>query len=558
MIEKYIITDHLPQRKNGVGVDWEKCSGLSVPFKYRELIGEFIIVKYDKKNKRIYFKYNDELMDANITSFKNCSLGVNLKMLSRKDNINFKFNIGDIINKGLYDLEIIDRKVKVDKGKDGYARYNKMYKIKCGRCGKSKWRVESNVLKYGCSPCTQATMNINDYNNIPDNAPWMIKYFQGGIEEAINYSIRSNQYINPICPDCGRIKKNKIQITSIYENHSIGCVCSDKVSYPEKFMYNVLEQLNVDFKWQLSKRDFDWCEDYRYDFYIKNKNIIVETHGNQHINIDGWIITKEEQQIIDKCKKELALNNNIDKYITIDCAESNMEYIKENIIKSELSKIYDMSSINWDEADEFALSNFIKYVCEYFENNKENLLMKDIQNNLKISNTTLVRYLKKGNKHSWCKYDPREIRNAIFTKKDYENCKNVYFRELDTVFKSARQIADMSEELLGVKLSRAKIQAVCIGKYDTHKGFHFEYCNDEIPISNINEVKNTIPKDWLKYSNNFTTSELIKEICKYYEEHKDNVLMKDIADKFNIGMMSLIKWLKIGKENGICSYIPSK
>ena len=34
--------------------------------------------------------------------------------------------------------------------------------------------------------------------------------------------------------------------------------------------------------------------------------------------------------------------------------------------------------------------------------------------------------------------------------------------------------------------------------------------------------------------------------------------MKDIADKFNIGMMSLIKWLKIGKENGICSYIPSK
>ena len=96
------------------------------------------------------------------------------------------------------------------------------------------------------------------------------------------------------------------------------------------------------------------------------------------------------------------------------------------------------------------------------------------------------------------------------------------------------------------------------GKYETHKGFHFEYCNDEIPISNINEVKNTIPKDWLKYSNNFTTSELIKEICKYYEEHKDNVLMKDIADKFNIGMMSLIKWLKIGKENGICSYIPSK
>ena len=373
----------------------------------------------------------------------------------------------DIINKGLYDLEIIDRKVKVDKGKDGYARYNKMYKIKCGRCGKSKWRVESNVLKHGCSPCTQATMNINDYNNIPDNAPWMIKYFQGGIEEAINYSIRSNQYINPICPDCGRIKKNKIQITSIYENHSIGCVCSDKVSYPEKFMYNVLEQLNVDFKWQLSKRDFDWCKDYRYDFYIKNKNIIVETHGNQHINIDGWIITTEEQQIIDKCKKELALNNNIDKYITIDCAESNMEYIKENIIKSELSKIYDMSSINWDEADEFALSNFIKYVCEEYNKYNKIIPMKEIAKKLNLHYPTFQRYLKMGNDLGFCIYKNK-------TKKP------IKIVETNEVFESAVDCVKFYKEKHNIEFDKKMISYIL--KHNPKKdinGYHFEYAKED-------------------------------------------------------------------------------
>lgn len=82
-----------------------------------------------------------------------------------------------------------------------------------------------------------------------------------------------------------------------------------------------------------------------------------------------------------------------------------------------------------------------------------------------------------------------------------------------------------------------------------------------IITDHLPQRKNGVGVDWEKCSGlsvPFKYRELIKEICKYYEEHKDNVLMKDIADKFNIGMMSLIKWLKIGKENGICSYIPSK
>ena len=57
---------------------------------------------------------------------------------------------------------------------------------------------------------------------------------------------------------------------------------SDGISYAEKFMINVLKQLKLDFKKQLSCSTFKWCKKYRYDFYFRYKNeyYIIETHGN--------------------------------------------------------------------------------------------------------------------------------------------------------------------------------------------------------------------------------------------------------------------------------------
>lgn len=563
MIEKYIITDNLPQRKQGLGVDWEKCSGMSVSFKYKELIGEFIVVEYDKKNKRIYFKYNDELMSANINSFKNCSLGVNLKIISRENAYHFKYDIGYKIKKNGFYLIILDRKVKQSIDKNGYKRYEKIYKIKCGHCGKVSWRKEYEESRYGCQSCSQAFYRVESSGSIVDTDQWMIPYFQGGVEEAGKYTSQSNQSIYPICPDCGRVKNKKLKINTIYKNKSIGCSCSDKVSYPEKFMFNILEQLKVDFIWQLSNKTFGWCNDLRYDFYDKNLNIIIETHGGQHKR-GGWVVTSEEQKRIDENKKDLAIKNNISDYIELDCSKSNMEYIKESILNSKLSLIYNLDKIDWMKADKFALNNFIKHACEYFEHNKNELFMFEIENDLKIADTTLVGYLKKGSRHGWCNYNPKEMRDSIYKKRNYKGCRHVYFAELNCVFKSASQIADMSESLLGVKLASDKIQYVCNGLYESHRGFHFAYTDENNQynkykiVSNIDDVSTSIDMDWTKYSNNFTISKLIKEVCGYYEDNKDKMLMKDIANNFNIGIVSLIKWLKIGKENGICSYIPSK
>ena len=83
--------------------------------------------------------------------------------------------------------------------------------------------------------------------------------------------------------------------------------CGDKVSYDEKFLSSILSQLKVDFATQLSKSTFNWCDKYRYDFYIPSLNMIIETHGIQHYEENkNWTMSLEEEQENDKIKKELA------------------------------------------------------------------------------------------------------------------------------------------------------------------------------------------------------------------------------------------------------------
>ena len=87
----------------------------------------------------------------------------------------------------------------------------------------------------------------NIINNVVIKAPWMVKYFQGGYDEAKLYTIGSHKEIYPICPECGRVKDKPIEVKTIYYNTSIFCSCSDGISYPNKFMFNILAQLRINF-----------------------------------------------------------------------------------------------------------------------------------------------------------------------------------------------------------------------------------------------------------------------------------------------------------------------
>jgi hypothetical protein len=78
----------------------------------------------------------------------------------------------------------------------------------------------------------------------------MIKYFQGGYDEAKLYTVGSHKEFYPICPDCNRVKNKPMMIKTLYRTNSIGCICSDKLSYPEKFIFELLKQLDIDYIYQ--------------------------------------------------------------------------------------------------------------------------------------------------------------------------------------------------------------------------------------------------------------------------------------------------------------------
>jgi hypothetical protein len=314
----------------------------------------------------------------------------------------FKLEINQIFKDDYKDLTIISRQYKCI-----HDRNRKYYTYKCNKCGYITDAIESAILnnKNKCACCCNKVTLVG-FNDITTTVPWMISFFQGGIEEAKLYTKYSNKKVYPICPDCGRIKTKPMTIHSIYENHSIGCSCNDGKSYPEKFIFKLLELLNIEFVCEYSPK---WISPKRYDFYFKlnNKEYIIEADGGWHKhynNLSGQ--TQEESKLIDEYKDKLANEHNIE-VIRIDCEYSDSKYIKDNIINSKLNILFDLNNINWLECNAFALSNRAKFACEIRKNNPT-ISAGEIAKIMNMSVLPIRNYLKTGNELNWCEYDPKE------------------------------------------------------------------------------------------------------------------------------------------------------
>lgn len=159
----------------------------------------------------------------------------------------------------------------------------------------------------------------------------MVKYLVNK-NDAYTHTYCSNKKVLCKCPNCGYEKEVGLHL--LYRQGFSCPKCSDGISYPEKVMFNLLEQLNMTFITQVNKRNLNWCDKYLYDFYFKlnGQEYIIETHGLQHYKEIGknsnWGSLKETQQN-DKNKRELAIHNGIkeENYIVIDCRYSNLEFI---------------------------------------------------------------------------------------------------------------------------------------------------------------------------------------------------------------------------------------
>ena len=408
---KKMFIECLPTKNKSI--DWENSSGIQVYFIYNDIEG-FINIISSKCNS-VLIQYNDgEIFNITSTNFKYCKIGNILNV----NTSNFKLKIGDTIKDIKRDLIIIDKAKRPRITKSGKISNDKWYKYHCNKCGAELWVVESSLLtsKSGCACCNGKTV-IEGINDIPTTEPWMVKYFQGGYEEAIKYNSNSTKTIYPVCPDCGKIKNKKIKIQTIYKKHSIGCNCSDNKSKISKFVFNILDhyQHQKQFEYFDPELKYDWNKYKKLDgtehqafidyvVHIGNRSIPIECDGGFHRtsnNMSGQ--TLEEVIFIDKQRDKNCLLNLKEETIRI----SDDGDFKENVLNSKLNYIFNLNNIEWNYAFEFCYSNLLKKAC-YLKNQNENFTARDISKMLFVDRTTIRRWLKIGNKIGWCNYNPKE------------------------------------------------------------------------------------------------------------------------------------------------------
>ena len=264
--------------------------------------------------------------------------------------------------------------------------YNKKNKKRCGYCYNYKTHWKDSIT-----------------HNYPEIAKMIaIKENNLTFEDCYSIAPFSNKKFYFKCLDCNIISNKKYPLSQII-CHGFSCkICSDGLPISEKFMANILKQLDEDFITQLNKSDFKWCENFRYDFYLPRYNMIIETHGEQHYieKITNNWKTLEQEQMNDLFKYKCA-KNHVDKYIVIDCRYSELEWMKGNIIK-ELNEYFDLSNIKWELAWEESQNSLCVKAWELWNNGVYSTT--DIGKILGLSRDTIRKYLKIGAECNKCSY----------------------------------------------------------------------------------------------------------------------------------------------------------
>ena len=280
-------------------------------------------------------------------------------------------------------------------------------------------------------------------------------------EDSKRYSYGTSTKIDWICPYCGS-KVEKISISKVISRKRVPCkVCSDGISYPNKYMRNLLIQLKEEFEQEYMP---DWIKPKRYDFYIPSKNLIIEMDGNLghgRKTIDGR--TPKETLEIDKYKDSIANQHGLD-VVRIDCIESDSDYIKNNILNSKLSTLFDLSNVDFLLCNKYAYSSLKMKVCDIWNQYHE---MGNILQETKLPRETIIRYLKDCTKYGLCDYDPKLQMKRSGKRNIYKACFSNSIKIICTttgeIFNS---IAD-AYRWLGYNPDGHTIQDNCKGKQKT-------------------------------------------------------------------------------------------
>jgi len=286
------------------------------------------------------------------------------------------------------------------------------------------------------------------------------------------------------CCDCHKVWNVKRAIYLIIKVKKCP-YCSDAISFPNKLMFNILNDLHIDFD---NEVNFDWCKFYlngeqrqgRYDFVLSSSSnkYIIEMDGSFHEKPHGYsVFSKEDIKLIDSIKDNLAyLNNYV--MIRINCSNVDFDAIKTEIYKSELRSILDLDLVDWRLCYINSLRSRLIEACELWN---RKLSTTEISNILKISIRTTINYLKRGARLTLCDYSSSKSRWQTLEKQRLKcvclNTKEVF----NSITIAARKYNTFKTSISACCKNMSKYA----GKHPiTNENLHWEYY-DEIKHCNF-------------------------------------------------------------------------
>ena len=296
--------------------------------------------------------------------------------------------------------EFLSRLYELNPNIELLSTYQNMHtKVRC-RCKLDGYEwdaLPTNLIdkRCGCPICNKAKV-ATGFNDIATTNPEYLDIIVDK-EYAYTNSVHSHEKTLFRCPICN----NEFESTmSLVHYQGLSCPsCSDGFSYPNKVMYNVLTNCGIDFIREFSDK---WSDKRRYDFCIPSLNILIEMdgglgHGNKVMKNSG--LTKEDTIEMDKYKDKLARENGYT-VIRIDSLRSDIDYIKDNILNSPLTRYIDLSNVDWDDVDITSRTTYIVPISNMIN---ENYKVKEIANLLQICDATVKKYALIAMRYGLCK-----------------------------------------------------------------------------------------------------------------------------------------------------------
>ena len=351
-----------------------------------------------------------------------------------------------------------------------YIRNVEPLDLKCKTCGmifQKNWTTMKAKGLSKCPICETKTKPCKGINTIEVTHPHMVQYFKN-YEDATSNLYGSEKKVWFKCPCCG-LEEYKT-INKVLTRGYNCSTCGSYKSFGERLMVALLSLLKIKFKHEYKP---NWSDGRKYDFYIKEYNMIVEIHGGQHYKESGRGRSLKEEQENDKYKEELAIKNGINNYIVIDSRKSDYNFIFTNIINSNIVKFIDVAKV--DKKDILTLMNKpVNLEIYYYWNNKEDWeTTKHLAEHFNISQTKARKILNFGKDLGLCEFDSKEEMRKNGSRKGLEKRKKVLFQ--GQIFNSAKELSEVSLELFGTELNEKCINSVCNGRSKTYKGFTFAY-----------------------------------------------------------------------------------